>query len=65
MIKVTVQTEDRLQAITNLSAAIKAVAEALSVGTHVEISNNTFNGQGTAIKVDVAEVVNETIIKEE
>ena len=63
-IKVTVQTEKRLNAITNLAVAIKHVAKALAEGTHVEISSNTFHGGDPAVKIDIAEDVTETIIKE-
>ena len=43
-VKVTVQTEKRLEAINNLASAIKCVAMALSVGTQVNISDCKFTG---------------------
>jgi len=61
-IKVTVQTEKRLNAINNLSEAIKHVAEALAIGTKVEITNNTLGGN-PAVSVDVEEDVSETIVE--
>jgi len=64
MIKVTVQTEKRLVAITNLSIAIKEVARALSQGTHVTVSDCTFVGSEIGVNIDSAEDVNETLIKE-
>lgn len=64
-IKVIVQIEDRMKAISDLACAIKLCAMALEEGTKVEISNNTFrNGQ---ISVEGALEVNEktSIIKYE
>lgn len=62
-IKVTVQTEERLKAINNLSIAIRKVAEALAAGTTVEIRDNTFQGGDPAISVDTGEEVSETKIE--
>lgn len=64
MIKVTVQTEKRLAAITNLSIAIKEVAKALNQGTHVTISDCIINNSEVGVKIDAAEDVNETMIVE-
>ena len=62
-IKVTVQTEERLGAIRDLSAAIKSVAEALSLGTHVTISDCQFTDGNPAVLVDTQEKVTETIVE--
>ena len=64
-IKVTVQTEKRLNAINNLSEAVKLVAQALAVGTKVEVSNNIFNGGDPGLSINTQEGgVFETIIKD-
>ena len=63
-IKVTVQTEKRLAAITNLSIAVKELAIALGVGTYVAISNNTFSGGDPAVIVETTEVVTKTEVVE-
>ena len=62
-VKVTVQTEKRLNAINNLAEAIKHVAKALATGSRVEIINNTFNGGDPAVSVDVEEDILETIVE--
>jgi len=62
-IKVTIQTEKRLNAINNLSEAVKYVAKALSSGTQVAISNCNFQGGDPALNIDTASVVNETKIE--
>jgi hypothetical protein len=66
MIKVTVQREDRLAAITKLSSAIEKVATALSTCPEVVISNCHFecseNSDGVCI--DTADEVTRTEIKE-
>jgi len=62
-VKVTVQTEDRLKAINNLSEAIKCVAMALSTGTQVEISGNTFKGGNPAVSINTEEKVFETKVE--
>lgn len=62
-IKVTVQTEDRLAAINNLSIAIRDVARALRTGTLVEIISNKIQGD-PAVSVDTEEEVAETKIVE-
>ena len=63
-IKVTVQTEKRLEAITALAMAIKHTAMALSTGTHVSIIDSTFNGGDPAVNIDTAEEVTKTEIVE-
>ncbi len=62
-IKVTVQTEKRLNAINNLSEAIKFVAKALDSGTRVEITDNVFKGGDPTVSVDAQEEVFETIVE--
>lgn len=62
-IKVTVQTEQRLVAINNLSIAIRKVAEALVSGTVVEIKDNVFKGGDPSILVETNEEVTETKIE--
>lgn len=61
-IKVTVQTEDRLQAIKSLSAAIDKVATALCACPQVVIKENVFYERGVII--DTAEKVMRTEIIE-
>ena len=62
-IKVTVQTEKRLNAINNLSEAIKHVAIALASGPVVEITGNTIKGVATGIHIDTQEEIFETTIE--
>ena len=63
MIKVTVEREKRLKAITELSIAIRMVAEALSNNAQITISNNVINASDQpAISIDAEEDVNETMI---
>ena len=66
-IRVTVQTEERLKAINNLSFAIKKVAEALAEGTHVTISDCTFYSSDAepAVSVDTTQETKETLIANE
>ena len=66
MIKITVQTEDRLKAINNLSAAIRDCAKALCTNVSVDIINNSFDvkGKNPAIKIDTTQEVTKTTIKE-
>jgi len=65
-IKVIVQKEDRIKAINELAMAIKHLALALSQETRVEIKDvKIYNkSEEPAIKIDTAEDVTETIIKE-
>ena len=61
-IQVTVQTEKRLCAITELAQAINKLAGALSIGTHVAVTDCRFSGYNTAVNVDTAEEVTETTV---
>ena len=61
-LKVTVQTEKRLAAISDLAEAVKHVAMALSTGTHVNIMDCVFNGGDPAVSIDTAEEVTKTEI---
>lgn len=63
-IKVTVQRENRLNAISDLASAVKYVAMALSQSPCVTITNNVLQGSDPAISVDTADDVTETQIKE-
>ena len=68
MIKVTVQREDRLKAISDLASAVKSLAEALNSSPHIDINHCTISGVGEnsyAIKIDTVEEVNETMITKE
>ena len=62
-IKVTVQTEKRLAAISDLAIAIKHVAIALSAGTHVSITDNIFNDGAPSVAINTHESVTETKIE--
>ena len=63
-IKVTVQTEKRLQAITNMAIAIKHLAKALGIGTHVAITDCTIvNSAENGISVNTTEETTETKIE--
>lgn len=66
-IQVTVQREDRLRAINNLSEAIKEVAKALNQAprvlvTHCVVTNKAKSSVG--IGIDTAEEVDRTEVKE-
>jgi len=63
-IRVTVQREDRLKAITELSKAIRQVAEALNQSPHVSIGNCVFKEMNTGILIDTETEVTRTEIKE-
>ena len=63
-VKVTVQTEKRLAAISDLAKAIKHTARALSLGTHASVVNCQFTGGDPAINIDTAEEVTKTEIVE-
>ena len=58
-IKITIERQDRLQAIVNLSSAIEKVAIALSTPVNVNISNCIINNSDTGISVDVSELEQE------
>ena len=66
-IKVTVQTEKLLQAINNLSIAIRDLAKALGLGTQVDIKDCTFTGLDPGaeamVVIETAEEVTETKIE--
>ena len=62
-IKVTVQTEKRLNAINNLSQAIADVAKALSSGTHVTVNDCNFVNTDMGIQIETDEKVTETKIE--
>ncbi len=62
-VRVTVQTEDRLRAINNLSIAIRRVAEALASGTLVEIKDSVFHGGNPAVNINTVEEVTKTMIE--
>ena len=64
-VRVTVQTEKRLSAITELSIAIRNVAEALSAQAVVNISDCTFSNNDIGANIDTAEEVTETMVFEE
>jgi len=63
-IQVTVQTEKRLHAITELAQAINKLAGALKVGMQVMVTDCQFSGQDIAINIDTAEEVTETTVVE-
>lgn len=63
-IKVTVQREDRLQAIIKLSSAIESLARALHGTMKVEIRDCCVTANGTGISIDTEDVVTETLITE-
>ncbi|MGD8499543.1 MAG: hypothetical protein PVJ86_02785 [Phycisphaerales bacterium] len=64
-IQVTVESSERMRAITELSVAIRLVAEALSRPPQVTIADCTIvtGESGTGIVVDTAEEVISTEIK--
>jgi hypothetical protein len=62
-IKVTVQTEKRLDVISNLAVAVKELSKALGIGTHVSLTNCTFSGGDPAVSIDTSEETTETIIE--
>ena len=64
-IKITVQTEKRLKAITELSIAIRNVAEALNESVKVVVENCTFNNNDIGAQIDTQEDIKETKIFEE
>jgi len=63
-ISVTVQREDRLRAINNLSKAIERVAYALSVPVEVVVSGCNIKSAEVGVSIDTAEKVTKTQIKE-
>jgi len=61
---VTVQQQDRLVAINNLSIAIRKVAEALASNVNVTVSKCTFHNGYPAIRIDTAQDITETMMKD-
>ena len=61
-IQVTVQTEKRLHAITELAQAVNKLAGALGIGTQVMVTDCQFSGHDIAISIDTAEEVTETTV---
>lgn len=70
MIKVTVQTEDRLRAINHMASALEALARALQCSTRVEIRDNVVHvspeSEGkTGISIETVNEVTRTEIVED
>ena len=63
-IEVTVQREDRLKAIVNLSKAIKEVACALNSAPRINISGCNISNVDTGINLMAHDEVTKTIIME-
>ena len=61
-IQVTVQTEERLRAIMELAQAINKLAGALSISTHVAVTDCRFSGPDIGISIDTADDVTETTV---
>ena len=61
-IRVTIQTEDRMQAITELAQAINKLAGALSATPSVHITDSIFSTPDTAISIDTSPEVSETTV---
>ena len=62
-IRITVQTEKRMTAISNLAIAVKELSRALGVGTHVNLTGCNFSGGDPAVNIDTHEDVTDTIIE--
>ncbi len=62
-IRVTVQREDRLQAIKDLAEAIKYTAKALSSNVEVEINSCTFQSCETGVVIETQDEDMETRIE--
>ena len=62
-IRITVQTEKRMTAISNLAIAVKELSRALGVGTHVSLTGCNFSGGDPAVNIDTHEDVTDTIIE--
>ena len=62
MVKVTVQREDRLRAITTLSEAIKFLAQALNTAPNVYVTNCSVTGSDVGIQIDTEDRVDRTQI---
>ncbi|NIV28302.1 MAG: hypothetical protein GWN58_01950 [Anaerolineae bacterium] len=64
-IQVTVQTAQRLRAITELAQAVNVLAQALNMAPQVYITRcHIESGDGVGISIDCADEVHETMIKE-
>jgi hypothetical protein len=63
-ISVTVQTEERMAAITYLAEAIRDTAKALAITPRIHVENCHINNAGLGISIDTAEDVTETDIVE-
>ena len=61
-IRVTVQTADRMKAITELAQAVNELAGALSATASVYITDNVFNATGVGISIDTEPEVTETTV---
>jgi len=55
MIRVTVEREDRLAAIRDMSSAIKSLASALNNQVMVNVSDCVINSVDTGIQIDTTE----------
>lgn len=66
-IRVTVQREDRLRAINNLSEAILVVAKALNTAPSVVVKNNVISDvkDGDGIRIDTEDKITRTEIIED
>ena len=62
MIKVTIQTQERMEAINNISKAILNLSVALNVATEVNITGSHISNCETGILVDNSNEIKETII---
>lgn len=63
-IEINIQREERLEAINNLSAAVRAIAEALIVPVRVAISDCKFTGSDIGVAINTSDETDEEIIKE-
>lgn len=65
-VKVTVQTEQRMEAITSMANAIYELSRALGVGTHVSLTGFNINNvaNGPAVNICTSEDITETTIEE-
>jgi len=63
-VEVTVQTEDRLKAITNLAIAVRCLAEALNNPVHIEVKDCTLKANDIAMLIKTNPNISRTEIKE-
>lgn len=62
-IKVTVQTEKRMEAINNMAMAINKLSDALTTGTRVHLTGcNFYNTEGSAVNIETLDEVTETLV---